>query len=282
MGLLSTDRVERSGSARNVRDYLLRHSIDKGSEVNAYKRWEWHRRRQFLIAAVTLLLLDALFLAANLVHWLTYGYELPGDFAIYFSGIEWNGEDGSHVEIFGHMQLFAGAVMLGFLEASRRSRVYAAWMVALLVLVADDFFMIHERVGLFLVDAMSISPIGGLRPVDIGELIVWGALGVIVGTSLILTTVRASGVDRRNSIVLFFWVGVLAVFAVVLDQLHFLIAPHVHPLVDSGLTFVETTGELVGMTLIVLAILRMTLDDSPNEERLARGAGRGATRGHVE
>jgi hypothetical protein len=216
----------------------------------------WHRRQQIWMMAVILLLLDGLLLAANAAHSLS---NEPHEPVTRFTPRQWDGTDGSLIEIFGHMQLIAAAVMLGFLVASRRSLVYAAWSFALLVVVLDDFLMIHEDVGGRLAVAMGLEPVAGLQTQDLGELLVWAVLGAVMASMVILTTLRASGEDRRNSLVLVGWFGVLAVFAVGIDQLHSVVEPHVHHLFAAALTVTEVAGELIAMTLIVMAIHRMTL-----------------------
>ncbi|MFN3865575.1 MAG: hypothetical protein ACK4MD_02545 [Demequina sp.] len=218
---------------------------------------DWHRRQQIWMLAVTLLLTDAMLFAANIVHLASNDSHEPTSM---FSGWMWNGDyDRSHIEMFAHVQIIGGAVMLAFLALSRRSLVYAAWSFGLTALFIDDFFRIHEDMGGFLVVYGYVEPMAGLRAQDVGELVILGIGAAVVGTLLVVTFFRASGIDRRNSLVLAAWLGVLAFFAVGVDQLSVILAPHVPHAVTVGLVLTETAGELVGMTLIVLAIHRMTL-----------------------
>ncbi|MDN3311682.1 hypothetical protein QWJ90_12140 [Microbacterium oryzae] len=208
---------------------------------------------------VILLLVDAIILAGYLAF-LWNRHTGGGTDGGVFASSGWNGDaDGSHAEIFGHWQLIGGAVMLVFLSVARRAPLYGAWAFAFLALTADDLFLIHERAGGFLWRALSFSPTAGLRPVDLGELCAWGAEGLVVGAVLLIATLRARRRARRDSLTLFVLVLVLAVFAVGIDQLHIIVEPHVPHLVAVALTLLETGGELVGMTLLVLAVHAMAI-----------------------
>lgn len=217
-----------------------------------------HRRiGQYRMLAVILLVLGLLFLLGNIMHLATND---PDERSGQFSTPLWNGDrDGSYIEMFGHTQLLGGVIMLIFLTGATRSFSYVAWAAVLLTLVADDFLMIHERWGARLVQDHGLPAVGGLRPQDLGELLVWVCLAVVLGVLLVVTYVIASRSDRRNSLVLLGWIGVLAVFAVVVDLLHIVVEPHVPHTVTLALTLTETAGELIGMSLIVLAVHRMTL-----------------------
>lgn len=79
-------------------------------------------QRSMLMTA--LLALDALFLLGNVMHLASNDPDEP---TTRFSPYQWNGDsDGSYVEMFGHTQLFIGAVMLAFLAVLNRSYSYAA------------------------------------------------------------------------------------------------------------------------------------------------------------
>ncbi len=213
------------------------------------------------MAAITLLLVNAMLIIANIVHLASNDSHEPTSM---FSGWMWNGDyDRSHIEMFGHLLIIFGAIMLAFLAVNRRSSVYAAWSFGFAVLFADDFFRIHEDLGGWLVVYGHVEPMAGLRAQDIGELVILGVGAVVVGALLLVSLLRSSGVDRRNWFTLFGWLGVLAVFAVGIDQLHALLVPSISPSVSAALALTETAGELLSMTFIVLAVHRMTLAQEP-------------------
>lgn len=239
---------------------------DKGSfAASGTERYEPWRLWMWAVAFVSI---DALLLLGNVVHLMRNDPDEPSTL---FSAVEWNGDlDGSYIEIVGHAQLFAGAVMLLFVSVIRRSASYGAWAATLVVLIADDIFQIHERYGASLVARFDLPALIGLRPQDLGELIVWAVLGLVLGLFLVITYILAAPADRRHSRILFGCVCVLAVFAVVIDLLHIIVEPHVPHVVALGLTLTETGGELMVMTLIVLVIYRITLLSSQQVVSSAR------------
>ncbi len=201
-----------------------------------------------------LAIVDALLLAANVIHW-TIGDDDP-----VFSNPAWDGDiEQSYIENFGHILLISAIVMLIVILRRRLVMVLVAWTLILTALVIDDLFEVHERGGEALVSLIGLPSIAGMRGQDVGELLVWCAMVVPLGIVLVIGHVRAAPVDRRDSRTLFTLVAVLAAFAVVLDALSHPIGELVPPPVGTFLTLLETTGELVAMSLIVVAVHRMTL-----------------------
>ena len=166
------------------------------------------------------------------------------------------------MEIIGHVQLIAAIVMLVAILRRRVVLVLVAWTLILAALVVDDLFMIHERVGTTLVGLLGLPSLAGLRGQDMGELIVWGAMIVPLGIVLVIGHLRAGPSDRRDSRALLIRVAILAAFAVALDAVSHPLGALVPPIVGTGLTLVETSGELIAMSLILVAVHRMTLRPS--------------------
>ncbi len=197
---------------------------------------------------------DLLLLTANIVHW-TVGADDP-----VFSSGAWDGDiDQSHIEIFGHILLIAAIVMLSFLLRGRVVMVLVAWTLVLVALVIDDLFMIHERGGELLLNQLKLQSFAGVRGQDLGELLVWGAMVVPLGIVLAIGHLRAGPADRRDSRSLFFAVALLALFAVVLDTVSHPIGELVSPQIGTLITFAETAGELIAMSVILIVVHRMTL-----------------------
>ena len=214
-------------------------------------------RQQVLAFTVIVASIDLLLLMGNVAH---FASNAPGEAVNRFSRSIWDGDlDGSFVEIFGHMQILAGVVLLSFLFVARRAPVYGAWALVLLMLGTDDFVRIHEKIGAILVRDLDLPAVDGLRSQDLGELLVWAGEAVIPGILVIIATMAAGRAARRDSIVLIGCTLILAVFAVGLDQVHIIIEPHVSSAVATVLTLAETAGELGSMSLLVLVIHRMAV-----------------------
>jgi hypothetical protein len=201
-----------------------------------------------------LAVVDLLLLVGNVVHWRTEHADPI------FSTTAWDGDlDQSYIENFGHILLIASIVMLLFVVLRRPALVLYAWILILTVVLVDDFFMVHERGGDALAAGLGLPAVAGLRPVDLGELFVWGALAVPLACLLIIGHLRASEAGRRDSRTLFVLVGLLAAFAVVLDAVSHPLGAVLPPLLGTLFTLTETAGELVAVSLIAVAVHRMTL-----------------------
>ncbi|HYI33378.1 MAG TPA: hypothetical protein VEX88_07955 [Glaciibacter sp.] len=177
---------------------------------------------------------------------------LPGVFAPWLDA----SEDGSVAELYGHLQLLAAIVALVLVWRATRVGVYAAWALAFAALVADDFFQIHERVGEMLVDTFSLPAVAGLRPQDLGELVVWAAAGIVVGGLLVVTHLRAGPRHRSDSWLLAASAAVLALFAVALDMVDAVVKRMTgQGTLTSLLDYAESAGELLTMTLMLFVAL---------------------------
>lgn len=216
--------------------------------------------------AAALVAVNVVLLAANLVHLPVNAANEP--YHPVFSDPLWNGDlDGSYIEILGGSQLLAAVVALLTMWRTRRTGAYAVWALVLATVAGDDLFRLHERARDRLMAAFDMPVIEGLRPGDIGELSAW-AIAVAVLAPLLLTAHRrARGADRRDSRTLAVLMAALAFFAVVLDMLHILVETQIPPIAATGLSLVETTGELFVMTGIAVVTYHMASSRAPSTRR---------------
>lgn len=207
-------------------------------------------RTQVWAALIILLLVNLFFLAANVAHSLGDGSE-DGVLGI-FAPIAWEGDhDGSHIEVWGHIQLFAAAGILVVLSVVHRMFLFGAWALLLFVVVIDDLFQVHEEAGEWLVQALGLQPALGLRAEDFGELITWGILGLIVLLPLAVGHVRANKWARRQSWTFVGILALLAVFAIGLDMVAIILQGHVPGQVLRLVSLSETAGEIIPMSLFL-------------------------------
>lgn len=184
------------------------------------------RSRATLVLGTALVVVDVLLIVGNVVH-LRVG-ESNAFLHPVFADPAWNGYfDNSYAELFGYAQLVCAVVALGFVWRDQRAGVYAAWVLVLLAVLADDLLLLHERGGEELVSAWDLPAVAGLRSQDLGELAVWGLLTVVCLPALLIAHLRAGQRDRRNSWILLGLTAVLAVPAVLVDMLAVVLAPHV-------------------------------------------------------
>lgn len=211
--------------------------------------------------------INVLFLVANVAHNLGDGTE-EGLLGI-FAPTAWEGDyDGSHIEIWGHIQLFAAAAILAVLALSYRSLLLGAWGFALFVVVVDDLFQVHEELGEYFAELFGFTAAFGLRAVDFGELLTWALLGVLVLLPLAIGYVKAGAWERRQSWIFVAILAVLAVFAVGLDMAVIILKDHVSGPVLQAVTLAETAGEIIPMTLFLVFAIKLAL--VPGRMRTAR------------
>lgn len=214
--------------------------------------------QQVWMARTTLLILNLLLLLGNLIHLFVDEPHEPSH--PIFSRPAWNGDyDESHIEILGHVQLVAATIMLLFLWITRHAAVYGVWALVILAITVDDLLQIHERGGAVLVSALGLPAVAGLWPQDLGELLVWAAMAFVLGIVLVIGHLRAPRYAGGDFWLLAGLVAFLAMFGVGVDQLHVIVEPHVPPLAGTALALLETSAELVFMTLIVLAVHQMAI-----------------------
>lgn len=207
---------------------------------------------------VILLAVNALFLLANVAHAMGDGTE-DGLLGI-FAPVAWEGDyDGSHIEVWGHIQLFAAAAILAVLARSYRSFLLGAWGFALFVVVVDDLFQIHEDVGEVFAEMFGFNAAFGLRPEDFGELLTWAVLGVLVLVPLVIGYVKAGAWERRQSWIFVAILILLAVFAIGLDMLAIMLQGHVPGPVLRAVALAETAGEIIPMSLFLAFTIKLAL-----------------------
>lgn len=223
-------------------------------------RRPWSRAaKATLVIVIALVLVDGLLMVADLAHRLN---TTRGIFPL-FEDQRWNADrDDSRAELFGYLQLSAAAIALFVLQVRLKppSHVYLSLAAIMAVIVIDDAFQVHETYGRVLRESLALQPALGVRPQDFGELIIWGVLGLVLGSWLLVSTLRSRRRERRvvrniglaGAILVFFGVGV--------DMVHIMVREALRPRENYLLNWAESAGELVGMTALfgvaLLALLR--------------------------
>ncbi|CAN5130511.1 hypothetical protein BH23CHL9_BH23CHL9_11050 [soil metagenome] len=87
-------------------------------------------------------------------------------------------------------------LMLVILAVRMRGPLYACWAAFFCLLLADDLFIVRERIGMGIGLELDLGPLFGLRQQDIGELIVIGVFAALLVVPVILAQLLA-GADAR-------------------------------------------------------------------------------------
>ena len=193
------------------------------------------RTRRAVWIAVILLVIDALFISADVLRHVEMLHDPR--FAV-------TTERG-----FGEWFQYAKAatIVLLLLTAPSARAGARAWASLFAYLLLDDAFEIHETLGLKLAARVSLPAIGSIRPGQVGELVLYVAIGLIFAVALGLALRHG---DRRSwalcgALALPF--ALLVFFGAVMDVVHSLLRGHSYRYAAG---VIEDGGEMVAMSLL--------------------------------
>ena len=129
--------------------------------------------------------------------------------------------DNNYPEFFLYIQELAIAVLLFLMYRHSNQLLYLAWGLIFVYILLDDSLLLHERIGVYLVERFDVQNNFGVRGRDITEVIVQ----LFFGIPLILFMVwahffRSDRFARKVSAWLFALFALLVSFAIVLDWFH--------------------------------------------------------------
>jgi hypothetical protein len=190
-------------------------------------------------ATTTLLYLlvlgDLMFIAIHVLH--VWSPWLPA----YSLSIE---ADRGLAELFQYAKQLGLVACLGFVFFRTRGWAFAGWASFFALLLLDDAFALHERLGSMLGVRLGFPEMFGLRQDDFGEIAIGGMLGLCAVAMVALALRRGGATARRISQDFLCLLVLLAVFAVLIDALHtitYFRAPTIAPL----FALIEDGGEMI-------------------------------------
>lgn len=203
---------------------------------------------------VLLVVVDFMFIAIHALHawspWLSrshYSLESENGLAAIYQYIK-------------HVWL-AGCLALAFLQT--RAKAFAAWTLLFVMLLLDDALEGHERIGRIIAASLNIPAILGLRPADLGEVLVAAGMGCAALAIVAITYWRGGSEARQLSADLMCLLVALAFFGVFFDVVH-TIAYFNAPSIAQLFVMIEDGGEM----LVVSAITAYAFDITSNTGRL--------------
>jgi hypothetical protein len=177
-----------------------------------------HVDRRLAWACGALVVVDIMFIAAYSIHAIyvpLYNEDIP------LLGWRWDiTRDWSYPEIFGYLKILAIIALLISIPRVWKRPIYLAFIAIFTFMLLDDSLELHETWGFFIAETLGLQPVGGLRPIDPGELLVWTLAAIPLLGAAIVAVVRSPGEDRRNGFLLMAALAVFASFAVVADMVH--------------------------------------------------------------
>lgn len=161
-------------------------------------------------------------------------------------------EELGYGEIFGYLKSLAIAAALFACYRRARAPAFAALAFTFAVIALDDSLRIHEFFGNLIAKGLALGHAAGLRAQDVGELMVWSALGAVVVSALAYGYRRSDAAARSLASIFLGLLAVLVFFAVVADMLHIALAGWFRGAYRVG-TVIEEGGEMLTLSLICAA-----------------------------
>lgn len=200
-----------------------------------------------------LISIDLLFVAVHAVH--TIYASLYTD-RVPVLGWQWNIiYDRSYLEIFGYLKTASIIALLVAIPAKKERFLYLIFAVLFMFALLDDALMVHEVLGERVANLLALPSLIGLRPIDLGELLVWAGAGVLLLGPATIGLLKSSGRDRANGFLLLGALAALMVFAVGVDMVHVVVE---HAFRGAHLLFsvIEEGGQQITLSLTCgLAVL---------------------------
>lgn len=226
-------------------------STSQGAPGLATSVTSFHPHLLFVLLTMDLLLV-ALHVVASLLDWSHPGMYLH--------------VDQGWAERFQYLKALSIAGLAAWL--GRRSQAVVLWVWGGLFgyIVIDDSLSIHESYGHHLQHVFDLPALWGLRPQDLGELVVLSTVATVFVCLLAVATALSSHWARAVTADLLMLLVGLALFGVVVDMLHIVAAAHA----IRGFTLLEDGGELVMMSLIAAYLARIARGDGSVPGRFPR------------
>lgn len=131
--------------------------------------------------------------------------------------------DGTLPEFYNYAKWVVIGGVLGWAFFRTRAKLFLAFAVTFLVVLADDSLQLHELFGAAVAEAISAPTILGLKTQYYGEMALWAILGVLV-TAMLWHGFRTSdAAARRLGLPLLAIFGALVATAVGMDVVHSLV-----------------------------------------------------------
>ncbi|HBR87694.1 MAG TPA: hypothetical protein DEA59_00300 [Microbacterium sp.] len=211
-------------------------------------KWLFRNQRSVVLIAAMVLGVDV---ALGLIHVVVMvGWDAPNVLRVDM--------DGSYGEAYQYVKYLWVVVLLAMFAVARRSWSVAAWIPLFLYFFVDDAFMVHEVVGFVYAMQPWAFGIGPVGPQTFGVLAVSGVALLVFATPIVIAYLRADARTRLIHRTIALLVATLLVFAVLVDIVHSFFLDI--RLIDRSLGFVEDSGEMVVLSLVVIYLVRINVD----------------------
>lgn len=129
-------------------------------------------------------------------------------------------KDMGYPEIYTYFKTILVVIILCHTCFRFRDSIYGAWAFVYSVVLLDDALQLHERFGDILQLKFGLPSLLGLEGDDIGEIMVWAALGLPVAGALYYGFSRSRGIHKIVGQMFGVFFFLLVFFAIGMDMLH--------------------------------------------------------------
>ncbi len=157
-------------------------------------------------------------------------------------------------ETYQYVKEYWAALLLLVVGLARRAPLFVAWAALFAYLLADDAFMLHERLGAALAPHLPLPPGFPLAAHHVGEAVVLGLASGLALALVVLTSLTSDAYARGASARLLQMTALLAFFGIGVDLLHAMVPPGPW---HTALGVVEAAGEMVVLSVIVSLVARL-------------------------
>lgn len=154
------------------------------------------------------------------------------------------GSDGSLPELFNYGMLFLSAIILMAVYFETGSRTAALFGTVMAFAWVDDSAQYHERMGRLISKSLDISPALGLRASDIGELLAWTFIMIVLGGVVIWARKNIMLGDNRVLVLMVSPLFALIISGGVFDMVNIIFDG---PVSNVLLTVMEDGGEMLSI-----------------------------------
>ena len=160
--------------------------------------------------------------------------------------------DRSVPEFYQYIKLGWCVALVILVGWSARTWQPLTWAPLFAMLLLTDAATVHEQAGGWLAGVLHLPAVAGLRPRDLGELIVAAAF-VLPSLALVaFAWRRTSAGNRRFHVTIVALLGLLAAFGLVFDLLH---SAATNPYLDQVIALLEDGGEMLAVSALLAFLI---------------------------
>jgi hypothetical protein len=152
--------------------------------------------------------------------------------------------DLGYAEFFQYIKVFCIVVLLSVSFIRQKHFVYLAWAFFWSYMLFDDAFALHEKLGVWLLQARLVSSH------ELGEMVVYAGIGGLLILLLVAAHLLANQTQKVVSRNLAVLASLFLLFSVGVDMLNGALAHSVPTLLHYGFDLLEDSGEMFATSMI--------------------------------